>query len=91
MELQQAISVVTKANNDDPALFYAYQSAIAVPFQDEVRRNGVHISREKLHEISNNAAKQFLQTWVGQKDANQEEVGNESPVAIGKKAGKTAK
>ena len=91
MELQQAVSVLTKAIKEDQSLFYAYQSNIAVPFQDEVRRHGVHISDEKLHEISNNAAKQFLQTWVGQKDANQEEVGNESPVAIGKKAGKKAK
>ncbi len=66
MDVQNAVTELAQALKSDEALFYAYQSNIAMAFYDEARRHDVHISHEKLHEIANNGARNFLQLFVGQ-------------------------
>jgi hypothetical protein len=66
MDVQNAVTELAQALKSDEAFFYAYQSNIAMAFYDEARRHDIHISHEKLHEIANNGAKNFLQLFVGQ-------------------------
>lgn len=62
MELKEAMKVVTTAIKNDPELFYGYQANIAVCFQDECASNKIG-SKQTIHEISNEAAKNFLNLW----------------------------
>lgn len=74
MDVQNAVTEQAQALKSDEAFFYAYQSNIAMAFYDEARRHDVHISHEKLHEIANNGAKNFLHLFVG--EANKAPVSN---------------
>lgn len=66
MDIQIAVQTITQALKNDEGLFHGYQDNIAIALYDEVKRHDVHISDEKLKEITNSAAKSFLQLWVGQ-------------------------
>lgn len=81
MDTQNAVTTLAQALKSDEALFYAYQSNIAMAFYDEVRRHDIHISHEKLHEIANNGAKNFLQLFVGQAIASAPEEKSQSEPA----------
>ena len=65
--LPDAVKTVTKAIREDKELYIAYQANIAMPFQDEFKRQMGQIGRnaaiENIHEIANNAAKYFLDLW----------------------------
>lgn len=65
-KLQKAVKTLRKALKKDPEFFYAYQANIAVQFMDEYNRvlrkkYFGYINKEDIHEISNNAAKSFLE------------------------------
>lgn len=66
MDVQNAVKTLAQALKEDEGFFYAYQSNIAMAFYDEVKRHDLCITHEKLHEISNNGAKAFLQLFVGE-------------------------
>ena len=60
-----AFKVFAKELRKDKELYYSYQSNIAMAFNDEVRRkNHKYLSNEKLHEVSNTAAKNFLNLLI---------------------------
>jgi len=65
--LPDAVETVTKAIREDKELYIAYQANIAMSFQDEFRRQMGQIGRneaiENIHQIANNAAKNFLDLW----------------------------
>ena len=59
-DLPNAINVLIRSLLNDRNYYYAFQANIAVQFQDEYSREFGPVDREKIHEISNNAAKKFL-------------------------------
>ena len=64
---KDAVEVVRKGIENDPQLYYVYQANIAVAFQDEFSRcDKQYKNRTDIHEISNNAAKNFLNLWIQQ-------------------------
>ena len=64
-EIKSPILKVTEQIKNDPELYYAYQANIAVQFQDEFARNKKQYkNRQDIHEISNKAAKNFLNLWL---------------------------
>jgi len=59
------IEILRKALKKDKELYYGYQSNIAVQFQDEFARNKKkYKNRQDIHEISNTAAKNFLDLLI---------------------------
>lgn len=53
------------ALKNDPELYYAWQANIAVQFQDEFAKNiKFYKNKKDIHEISNNAAKNFLDLLI---------------------------
>jgi len=59
------IEKLKEALKKDDGLYYAYQANIAVQFQDEFARNKKkYKSKADIHEISNNAAKNFLNLLI---------------------------
>ncbi len=55
------IEELKKALRTDKDFYYGYQSNIAVQFQDEFARSKKRYkTRDDIHEISNTAAKNFL-------------------------------
>lgn len=58
IEFKDAFDVFTKTLKEDSALYYAYQSNIAVQFQDAITRAGYRFP--DLHRLSNEAAMNFL-------------------------------
>ena len=59
------IKELQKALKNDPDLYHAYQANIAVQFQDEFARNKKRYkNRQDVHEISNAAAKNFLNLLI---------------------------
>ena len=60
MDIQEAVEILTKAIGEDKELYYAYQANMAMAFQDEAKRQKSRDSAKKQHEISNQAAKNFL-------------------------------
>jgi hypothetical protein len=72
MEIKNAVQIVTQAIKNDPDLYYAYQANIAMAFKDEYDKEAYRASHDYLegfkpeadiHEIANNAAKNFLDLW----------------------------
>ena len=70
MSVVEAVKVLTKALKEDEGFYYSYQANIAVQFQDKwkmaVEDNGVIEANKHIGAISNNAAKAFLDLWIGQ-------------------------
>ena len=59
------ITELIEALKNDEELYYSYQANIAVQFQDEYARNKKQYkNRQDIHEISNTAAKNFLNLLV---------------------------
>ena len=59
------ITKLKEALKNDKELYYAYQANIAVQFQDEYARNEKkYKNRSDIHEISNKAAKNFLNLLI---------------------------
>jgi hypothetical protein len=58
MNLSKEIKAISLALLNDPGYYYAWQANIAMTFYDECQRNQVNPSN--LHEICNQAAKNFL-------------------------------
>ncbi len=58
--IKKEIDVLKKTLKKDEDYYYSWQSNIAMAFYDQAKRNKVKISSPKLHEISNSAAKNFL-------------------------------
>jgi hypothetical protein len=61
-ELKNAVQVLCKALKNDPDMYYAYQSNIAMQFYDEMLRHGIEPA--DLHTIANNSAKNFLNLLI---------------------------
>jgi hypothetical protein len=64
MKFEKVFKLFVKELRNDPELFYAYQANIAMEFQDEAYRQKSRDSRSKLHSISNQAAKSFLNRLI---------------------------
>ena len=64
MFVKLAVMILTNALRKDRELWWAYQSNIAICFQDEVNRDGPKIPKDKLYAISNRAANNFLRIWT---------------------------
>jgi len=77
MKVSRAVKRLTKALLEDKGFYYSYQANIAMAFYDELiknkeiinyyskknytqNENDLHLT---LHEITNNAAKRFLDSW----------------------------
>lgn len=59
------IKELQKALKTDKELYYGYQANIAMAFFDEYRRRKKqYVNIKDLHEISNNAAKIFLNLLI---------------------------
>lgn len=55
------IEKLQKALREDEGFYYSYQANIAIQFQDEYSRcKKRYKNRSDIHEISNQAAKKFL-------------------------------
>lgn len=65
--LPEAVKVITKALKEDEGFYQSYQANIAIQFQDEFKRQMGQIGRNEaianIHQVSNNAAKNFLDLW----------------------------
>lgn len=66
--LQNAVKIVTDQIKSDPDLYIAYQSNIAMAFKDEWDRQArdrqyIDLGKLDIHEIANQAAKNFLDLW----------------------------
>lgn len=58
--IKKEIDVLRKALKD-PGYYYSWQANIAMAFKDEYSRNKKkYKNRQDIHEIANNAAKNFL-------------------------------
>lgn len=66
IKFQDAFDLFAKTLKEDSGLYYAYQSNIAVAFQDELSRRGYKLPDQ--HEISNQAAKEFLDHWISKSE-----------------------
>jgi hypothetical protein len=64
MSTQEAVKTLTKALREDPEFYYGYQSNIAMAFYDEAKKQLKSESRKRLQNISNQAAKNFLDVWI---------------------------
>ena len=70
-ELKQAVDVLCKALNKDKSegsYYHSWQANIAMAFKDEYERiypNTVEHSKMVVHQIANNAAKNFLDILSG--------------------------
>ena len=64
IETQMAVEHFSKALLEDPDYYYAWQSNIAMAFKDCCARKGYKFP--DLHEISNEAAKEFLSNLTKQ-------------------------
>ena len=64
---KKALKIVTETIKEYDDLYYGYQSNIAMACYDAIRKKGVYIPHEVLHEACNNAAKNFLNSWTGKK------------------------
>lgn len=60
MAINKEINILKKTLKKDKDYYYSWQSNIAMAFYAEAKRNKVKVSTEKLHQISNDAAKNFL-------------------------------
>lgn len=70
MEMIESVKTLTQSLKDDPDFYYAYQANIAMAFKDEFKRRGLAIAEycngdEVLHDVANQAAKNFLNLWIG--------------------------
>jgi hypothetical protein len=63
METKKAIEHLSKVLLEDAGYYFAWQSNIAMAFQDCCSRKGYKFP--DLHEISNQAAKDFLSNLMG--------------------------
>lgn len=65
--LKLAVKILIDALRKDEGLYYAYQANIAVSFQDEMRKENEYktVGKLDIHAISNNAAKRFLDLFIG--------------------------
>jgi len=65
MDIKNEVQVVTNAIKNDPELYYAYQASIAMAFKDEwSNHNNDPSMRLLVHEVANQAAKNFLDLWI---------------------------
>lgn len=63
ISFKDAYDVMAKTLSEDQGLYYAYQSNIAMQFQDVMRGAGYQLP--DLHRIANQAAIQFLDLFIG--------------------------
>lgn len=61
-DVKSAVETLIRALAEDEQFYYAYQSNIAVQFQDEMVGCGIDV--KTIHEKSNNAAKKFLDLFI---------------------------
>jgi len=62
MSIKNEMDVIRKELWNDKELYCGWQSNIAMAFMDECHRMG--IKHKKLHEVANNAAKNFLNLLI---------------------------
>ncbi len=58
---QKAVYVFSKTLKKDEAMFFTYQCTIALAFFDEAKKSKIPVSDKKLMEISDKAAKNFME------------------------------
>ncbi len=60
MKIKNTIDVLRNELKRDEGYYLSWQANIAMAFYDEAKKNKVRVGAEKLHKISNEAAKNFL-------------------------------
>ena len=64
-KVKSAVDILRRALREDSDFYYVYQANIAMAFYDEVLRNDhKYLSHKRLHEISSEAAKNFLNLLI---------------------------
>ena len=65
-DFQEALAIVGRAIKEDPDLWRGYKDNIAMAFYDECQNNKALVrgSKQNLHRLSNQAATNFLSTWL---------------------------
>lgn len=68
LDIKKEVEAVQKALREDEGYYYVWQANIAVQFQDAWQRavdeGGLPCKPEHIHEISNKAAKYFLNLFI---------------------------
>lgn len=66
-KLKEAVELLCENLKSDETYYYSWQANIAMAFKDEYARNSPVGSRlDNLHELSNNAAKNFLNQLIAE-------------------------
>ena len=63
-DLEKAVKILGKALKKNKDFFYGWQSNIAVCMEDEAYKQKSRDSRQKIHEISNKGAINFLNMLI---------------------------
>lgn len=73
MRLKKAIKILFKELRKDKELYYAWQSNIAMAFKDKYfteRKNKRYLNNEDIHNLANDAARNFLNLLIRNKKKN---------------------
>ena len=74
MTTAEAVAHLAAELKRDPDLYYSYQANIAMAFKDEFHRQAgqpgevKHVNSDDIHEIANQAAKNFLNLLISDCD-----------------------
>jgi hypothetical protein len=60
---KEAIETLCNELREDEDYYYSWQANIAMAFKDEMERGGYEVD-EQVHEIANDAAKNFLNLLI---------------------------
>ena len=67
IEFKEAFDIVVKQLREDSGYYYAWQSNIAIAFQDTLTNAGYNFP--DLHRLSNDSAKRFLDLLISKVDS----------------------
>lgn len=80
MKVKESVEIIQNELKIDEGYYYAWQSNIAMSFYDEMQKSGIHspnpdnhiilVTNELLHKITNQAAMNFLDTFVSKYNNN---------------------
>lgn len=64
MELKPHVDALRKELKEDADLYYTWQSNIAMAFKDRFEKENIHFDFKIIHEVANDAAKNFLNQLI---------------------------
>lgn len=63
-ELKVGVKRLRRALKEDPEYYYSWQSNIAMAFKDRFEKENIHFDFNIIHEVANDAAKNFLNQLI---------------------------